>query len=114
MTDTDLINNQNQSKGRGGRRPGAGRRPGSKNLRTLEIEAAAKRHAPDALRTLAWLVDHAKTESVQLAASVALLDRAFGRPRQALEHSSDSPIQLHLAALQAVNATHGTTSNPQK
>jgi hypothetical protein len=42
------------------------------------------------------------SDSARVAASIALLDRAYGRPRQALEHSVHSVSHMHLSALQIV------------
>ena len=71
--------------GRGGKREGAGRKPGSRNKITLELQTAAKEHAPDALATLVRLAKEAESEAVQCTAAQAILDRAFGRPRQAVD-----------------------------
>jgi hypothetical protein len=72
---------------RGGPRPGAGRPKGRKNAATLEIEAAAKAHANDALKALLHVAQKSQNDSARVAAATAILDRAYGRPRQALEHS---------------------------
>jgi hypothetical protein len=72
---------------RGGKRPGAGRPKGRKDAKTLEIEAAAKEYAGDALRALVKVARRGKSEGSRVAAAVALLDRGYGRPRQSLEHS---------------------------
>ncbi len=74
-------------KGRGGRRPGAGRPKGRKDAKTLEIEAAAKVYADDALKALAHVAMHGESEPARVSASVALLDRGYGKARQAVEHS---------------------------
>jgi hypothetical protein len=73
--------------GRGGKRLGAGRPKGRKSAKTLEIEAAAKAFSGDALRALVAIARKGISESARVAAATALLDRGYGRPRQALEHS---------------------------
>jgi len=75
--------------GRGGRRPGSGRPPGRKDNKTLELEAAAKKYAGDALKALAHIAKLGKNESARVSAAIALLDRGYGRPRQAIEHSGE-------------------------
>jgi hypothetical protein len=75
--------------GRGGRRAGAGRPKGRKDAKTLEIEAAAKKHAGDALAALAFIAKHGESERARVAAATALLDRGYGKPRQAVEHSGE-------------------------
>lgn len=75
--------------GRGGARPGAGRPKGRKDAKTLEIEAAARAHAGDALAALVDVALNGTTEGARVSAATALLDRGYGRPRQAVEHSGD-------------------------
>lgn len=93
------MNSANQSKpinGRGGFRPGAGRPKGAKHAKTLEIEAAAKRYAGDALKALLHVATKGESEGARVAAAVALLDRGYGKPRQAVEHSGPGgePVQI--------------------
>lgn len=81
--------------GRGGRRPGAGRPKGAKSAKTLEIEAAAKEFAGDALKALHFIATKGESEPARVSAAVALLDRGYGKPRQALEHSTpDGPLEV--------------------
>jgi hypothetical protein len=40
-------------------------------------------HAPDAVRALVDIAANGKSESARVSASIAVLDRAFGRPAQA-------------------------------
>lgn len=93
------VATEKKSKGisrRGGQRPGAGRPKGRKDAKTLEIEAAAKEYAGDALRALVKVATKGKSEGSRVAAAVALLDRGYGRPRQAVEHSGPQggPIEV--------------------
>ncbi len=82
----------------GGPRPGSGRPKGRKNAATLEIEAAAKELAGDALAALKSVALKGKSESARVAAATALLDRGYGRPRQALEHTGDGggPVEVSI------------------
>ncbi len=82
----------------GGARPGAGRPKGRKNSRTLEIEAAAQKYAGKALLALFTVATESDSDSARVAAATALLDRGYGRPRQAVEHNGnpDNPIAVRV------------------
>ena len=49
-----------------------------------EFRVAAQRHARDALEALASLVKNATSEAVRVSAANALIDRAHGKPAQAV------------------------------
>lgn len=74
--------------GRGGKRPGAGRKPGSRNRPTVDmgktlVEMAAQ-YTPEALHTLAEIMkDREATATARVSAANSLLDRAHGKPMQA-------------------------------
>lgn len=89
--------NQSKSK-RGGARPGSGRPKGRKSAKTLEIEAAARQYRDDALKALAHVMAHSENDSARVAAANSILDRGFGRPRQALEHTGEEggPIEIQV------------------
>lgn len=74
---------------RGGRRLGAGRKPGQRNSATLmnsmSIGELARQNTETALKTLVDVAMHGKSESARVSAASALLDRGYGRPMQALE-----------------------------
>ena len=72
-------------KGHGGKRPGAGRPPGRPNRLARPLKEAAAMHSETCLRVLVDLRDHAASEQVRLAAAMAILDRAHGKPRQQLD-----------------------------
>jgi hypothetical protein len=70
---------------RGGKRPGAGRKPGSLNRATIlekkTIAELAKDLAPEALDALARVMrDGAQSASAVVAAANSILDRAYGKP----------------------------------
>jgi hypothetical protein len=69
----------------GGRRPGAGRPKGSKNRANKELRDLARTYTNDALETLAGIAQNGESEAARVQASVALLDRAWGKPRQSIE-----------------------------
>jgi hypothetical protein len=71
-----------QFKSHGGARPGAGRPQGSLNKLTRPLREAAAIHSQGCLDVLVDLRDNAGSEQVRLAAAMAILDRAHGKPRQ--------------------------------
>lgn len=79
-------------KSHGGKRPGAGRPLGSQNVLTRPLKEAAAEHSEACLNVLVELRDHGLSEQVRLAAAMAILDRAHGRPRQGLDVSKDDKI----------------------
>jgi hypothetical protein len=68
----------------GGRRQGAGRKNGSPNRDTARARAAladlAGGHVEIAIAALADIARDGDSESARVSASVALLDRVYGRP----------------------------------
>lgn len=98
-------NNQSNSNGRGGKRPGAGRKPGSATAKTREI---ADKAAEEGITPLEYMLqimrrdsDHAD-EKIQLAREAMRFEAAkaaapYIHPRLAsVEHSGENggPIQL--------------------
>lgn len=73
------------------RKPGSGRKPGSKNKVTLEARALAQKHAGDAMLTLVGLMTFASTDMARIAACNSILDRAYGRPGQSVEIIETKP-----------------------
>jgi hypothetical protein len=66
---------------RGGKRPGAGRKPGIPNRATAEIKTLAQQYAPEAMAELARLAMHAVSEQARVTAIKEILDRGYGRSR---------------------------------
>jgi hypothetical protein len=67
-----------------------------------EITELARRECPKAIRRLAWLRDNSDSHAVQLAASVALLDRGYGRPPMLIATADMSPKIVVVAAPEKV------------
>jgi hypothetical protein len=86
--------------GHGGKREGAGRKKGAQNKVTIELAEAAREYMPQALETLRHVCEKGQSEAARVAAACALLDRAYGRPKQALEHAGKDggSIQLGVQA----------------
>lgn len=85
---------------RGGKRPGAGRPKGVRDRATGEqrasLEDLARTHTEVALNALVAVASGGESESARVGAAVALLDRGYGRPRQAVELSGDGggPVKV--------------------
>jgi hypothetical protein len=84
---------------RGGKRPGAGRPKGSKDVATREqggtLAELARSHTKTALDTLVKVAKSGDSEAARVTAATALLDRGYGRPTQSHEHSGPNggPIE---------------------
>lgn len=90
---------------RGGKRPGAGRNAGEKDLATPDqrqrISELSKEMTPLALQTLGFVARHGRSESARVAAATAILDRGYGRPRQAVEHSGPDGEAIQIEEFEA-------------
>ncbi len=64
-----------------------GRPKGALNKSTKDIKALASKHGPDAIKKLVAIMDRGESDAVQVNAAKELLDRGYGKPAQALEHT---------------------------
>ena len=81
----------------GGRREGAGRKPGVVNAAKRDIAERAKTHGDNALRVLVEVMNDAEApHAARISAANALLDRGHGRPFQAvgLTDGDGGPLQV--------------------
>jgi hypothetical protein len=90
----------------GGKRLGAGRPKGSRDRATAAQGAAlselARQHTATALKTLVTIATTGQSEAARISAATAILDRGYGRPPQALQHSGlEKPIIIHFDAIDA-------------
>ena len=83
---------------RGGARPGAGRKRGKVGEAKRALAEMAREHAEVALLTLVEVATGEVAASARVSAAVAILDRAYGKPVQALEHSARSDPLTDLMA----------------
>jgi hypothetical protein len=75
--------------------PRGGSRKGIPNKATADIKAAAAIHGPEALAVLLSIAKDAKKPAAsRVAAAVALLDRGFGKPAQAITGPGGGPVQF--------------------
>jgi hypothetical protein len=84
-------------------RKGQSGNPGGRPKVLGDVQELARQHAPRAIVELARLALKAKSETARIAAIRELLDRGYGRPRQAMEVSvpAGDPIQLLLDEIDA-------------
>jgi hypothetical protein len=70
--------------------------PGGRPKVLGEVQELARQYAPSAIVELARLSQKAKSETARIAAIRELLDRGYGRPRQAMEVTAPAgdPLQL--------------------
>jgi hypothetical protein len=68
-------------------RPVAGATP---NKATREITELVRQYVPAAIRELARLAKAAESETARVSAIGMLLDRAYGKPSQAIQHSGSA------------------------
>lgn len=75
--------------GKGGARPGAGRKPTAAN----QLKEKLGDYAQDALAAFkfcsALMQDESAEKSIRLAAAREVMDRLWGKPQQKLEHSGE-------------------------
>jgi hypothetical protein len=84
-------------------RKGQSGNPGGRPKVLGEVQELGRQHAPTVIVELARLALKAKNETARIAAIRELLDRGYGRPRQAMEVSipADNPLQLLLDEIDA-------------
>jgi hypothetical protein len=91
LADGDAGNQGEIKMAHGGKRGGAGRPAGRRNRATLEqkasLEDLARQHTETALSTLVQIAQASESDAARVSAATAILDRGYGRPRQAVEHS---------------------------
>ena len=84
-------------------RKGQSGNPGGRPKVLGDVQELARQHAPTVIVELARLALRAKSETARIAAIRELLDRGYGRPRQAMEVSlpADNPLQQLLDEIDA-------------
>ena len=69
---------------RGGKREGAGRPSGAKNIATAELKLSlselARAYTDDALSALFEVARYGRSEQARVSAAIAISDRAYGKP----------------------------------
>ncbi len=76
-------------------RKGVSGNPGGRPKQAVRVQELARKHTKSAIDTLARCMA-SEDERVQVAASVALLDRAWGKPAQALTGADGQALSLSI------------------
>jgi len=82
----------------GGKRKGAGRPSGTVNRATAEqkrrLSEFAREHTNIAFAALIDIAENGQSETARISAACAILDRGFGKPREAglSEYSETGPL----------------------
>lgn len=77
---------QKQKKdGRGGPRPGAGRKPKADEARIRDLVSP---YIPDAIETVVNILKTADKDSDRLSAARLLIEYGYGKPQQYVDHSN--------------------------
>lgn len=66
-------------------------------------------HVETAIATLAEIAKTGESEAARVSASVAILDRAYGRPGQAVEITDDRPVMPSIIEIRYVATEDQTT-----
>src|SRR5665213_3741032 len=82
-----MAGNPNWKKGQSGN-------PGGRPKAIVEVVELARTHTEQAVTTLAHIAKVGKSEAARIAASVALLDRGWGKPAQVItDGAAQRPIE---------------------
>jgi hypothetical protein len=79
----------------GGKRPGAGRKPGAVSKAKRELATMAQDHAEQALQVLAEIMAKGESDAARVSAANSILDRGYGRPFQSVKLSGDAEAPVH-------------------
>lgn len=71
--------------------------PGGRPKENEEVKALARAHGPEAIAKLVEIMQTGDNRSA-LSAAVALLDRAYGKPAQAITGEGGQPLQISIQA----------------
>jgi hypothetical protein len=106
MTDAQRMDRPVVPRGPGGKwLPGYAPNPGGRPKSSYAVSDLAKQHTPEALATLVEIMqDKAAPAAARVSAAEALLNRAWGKPVQAIDARVETVDfgAMHLAALTAL------------
>lgn len=71
--------------------PGQSPNPGGRPKVALAVRELVRQHTEMAITTLVEICEYGQSEAARLAAAVALLDRAWGKPSIAVEVQESGP-----------------------
>lgn len=96
---------------RGGKREGAGRPKGGRSAATKDqianISEMARMHSETALDALVQIAQCGESESARVSAASAILDRAYGKPQQAIVGDPDAPLEISIITRRVVDPKDG-------
>src|ERR1700677_4090374 len=72
-----------------GIKTGGGSRAGIPNKATAEIQEIARKYAPDAIKEMHRILTTSESDAARVAAGNVILDRAYGKARQPVDHGWD-------------------------
>src|SRR6266851_908111 len=85
---------------RGGKRAGAGRKPGVPNKASRELKELAREYTEEAVGALVRVLrDKEAPASAQVAAATAILDRGHGKPTQHIDAEHAGSIAHQIAQM---------------
>lgn len=88
-------------KGKKGFQPGSSANPGGRPKKNAEFVEACQKHAPEALAFLASVMNDANQEtSDRIKAATVIIERAFGKPPQAVEIGTPEGQQTPMFVVQ--------------
>jgi hypothetical protein len=100
----------------GGARPGAGRPKGSRDAATKAQQATisdiARRHTVEAVEALLDVM-RSGSDSARVAAANSILDRGYGKPVQAVEHTGKDGEALPFTGFLIERASQPDTLEPE-
>ena len=93
-------------------KPGQSGNPNGRAKVNVEIEELCRRHAPSAVAALLAALNNPRE---RVPAATAILDRAYGKPKQTIDATGDGTLTLHLLAAQTIgrellNGLNGATT----
>jgi hypothetical protein len=82
--------------------------PGGRPKDSLGLRALAREHTESAIKTLAEIMrSKASPEAARVSAAVALLDRGYGKPAQAITGADGGPVQFEKIVREIVSTKRG-------
>lgn len=73
-----------------------------------DIRSLARSHTESAINTLAGISSNGKSEAARVSASIALLERGWGKPAQPVEGTEDGPPIQHIAKIELIGVQSAT------
>ena len=86
----------------GGKRPGAGRKPGTPNKVSAEIRGLAQKYTASAMKELGRIATKGTSDAARVAAIKEIFDRGYGRAVQSINAGEDgAPLIIKIVQFAA-------------